>query len=318
MFDISFLFIGINSILTLLGCFINLFLCYLAIFQSPKAIRTYSLVLINITLTNVGACVTGFLLDQRIIQSGKSMLYVSYGYCSLLGEGFCFNIFAAYLHFHTHALWLLFLSFVYRYYVIIRQEPTKKVLQISVVIVYIPSLIQLISMCLQEMNFDELRSLSKEVVPQYNLTGLTITGSLDFFTFAPFYCLVHMAIISFLIAIGIHILRKMIINRMVLNGVDVTIRSRNLHAQLLRTLSFKATVPIIYYFGCIFFILGRIWINPIFEFSIFVPTVIVPVLTPLSAFIHVAPYRDFVSKMFHGRPKNKTVNSICIIPIISH
>lgn len=92
MFDISFLFIGINSILTLLGCFINLFLCYLAIFQSPKAIRTYSLVLINITLTNVGACVTGFLLDQRIIQSGKSMLYVSYGYCSLLGEGFCFNM----------------------------------------------------------------------------------------------------------------------------------------------------------------------------------------------------------------------------------
>lgn len=144
--------------------------------------------------------------------------------------------FAAYLHFHTHALWLLFLSFVYRYYVIIRQEPTKKVLQISVVIVYIPSLIQLISMCLQEMNFDELRSLSKEVVPQYNLTGLTITGSLDFFTFAPFYCLVHMAIISFLIAIGIHILRKMIINRMVLNGVDVTIRSRNLHAQLLRVI----------------------------------------------------------------------------------
>ncbi|CAL2039919.1 unnamed protein product [Caenorhabditis brenneri] len=309
MSEITISFLIINSIGTFIGTLVNLFLCYVAAFHSPKIIKTFSIVLINYSLTNIGACITGLLLQQRILKDGRSLFYVSYGPCTVFGERFCFNVFGAYLHFHTHALWLIFLSFAYRYYVMVRKEPSRRLLQFSVFIVYIPSLTQFLGMFFQEMDLEEVRFVIQSRFPQYNLTGLTVTGAVDIITFAPLYTLIHMTIISFPIAIGIQVLRRKIIEVLVLKGVDLTTRSRNLHAQLLRTLTFQATVPLIYFLDVFCFFLTHIWSHPILEFSIIIPSLIVPILTPLSSLIYVTPYRNFVLRLFALRPLLKTVSS---------
>ncbi|EFP07977.1 hypothetical protein CRE_16506 [Caenorhabditis remanei] len=317
MSEVTVSFIVINTIGTGVGTFVNLFLCYVAIFYSPPIIKTYSIILINITLANVGACVSGFLLQERIIQDKKSLFYVSYGPCSLLGERFCFNVFGAYLHFHTHALWLVFLSFAYRYYVMIQKEPSRRALQFSVFIFYLPSMTQFLAMIFQEMDLNEVRVVLQSKFPQYNLTGLTITGAVDIIAFAPLYTLIHMTIISIPIAIGIQILRRKIIAVLISKGVDLTTRSRNLHAQLLRTLTFQATVPLIYFLDVFFFFLTRFWSHPILEFSIIIPSLIVPILTPLSSLFYVTPYRNFVLRLFSAKSKFQTVGSQSIIQVIS-
>ncbi|NP_500839.2 Serpentine Receptor, class D (Delta) [Caenorhabditis elegans] len=314
--EVTIIFILINTIGTSLGFLVNLFLCYVALFHSPPIIRTYSVILINITLTNIGVCITGFLLQERIIQSGKSLFYVSYGYCSLFGERLCFDIFGAYLHFHTHALWLLFLSFAYRYYVMLQKEPKRKSLQAAIFIVYFPSFIQLSAMLFQKMDLDEVETALKDRFPQFNFTGLAVTGAIDIIGFATLYTLIHMTIISIPLAIGIQILRRKIINLLVLKGVDLTTKSRNLHAQLLRTLTFQATVPLIYFLDVFFFFLTHIWNNPILEFSIIIPSLIVPILIPISSLIYVTPYRNYVLRFFSLRPGLQAVNSQSIIPVI--
>ncbi|EFP03859.1 CRE-SRD-8 protein [Caenorhabditis remanei] len=317
MSEVTVSFIVINTIGTGVGTFVNLFLCYVAIFYSPPIIKTYSIILINITLANVGACVTGFLLQERIIQDKRSLFYVSYGPCSLLGERFCFNVFGAYLHFHTHALWLVFLSFAYRYYVMIQKEPSRRALQFSVFLFYLPSMTQFLAMIFQEMDLNEVRVVLHSKFPQYNLTGLTITGAVDIITFAPLYTLIHMTIISIPIAIGIQVLRRKIISVLISKGVDLTTRSRNLHAQLLRTLTFQATVPLIYFLDVFFFFLTRFWSHPILEFSIIIPSLIVPILTPSSSLFYVTPYRNFVLRLFSAKSKFQTVGSQSIIQVIS-
>ncbi|PIC33397.1 hypothetical protein B9Z55_013391 [Caenorhabditis nigoni] len=278
---ITISFIVINTIGTGLGTFVNLFLCYVAIFHSPPIIKTYSIVIINTTLTNIG-------------------------------------VFGAYLHFHTYALWLIFLSFAYRYYVMIQKEPSRRALQLSIFLIYIPSMTQFLAMMFQEMDLIEVRESLNSKFPQYNLTGLTVTGAVDIITFAPMYTLIHMTIISIPLAIGIQILRRKIIAVLVLKGVDLTTRSRNLHAQLLRTLTFQATVPLIYFLDVFFFFLTHIWSHPILEFSIIIPSLFVPILTPLSSLYYVTPYRNFVRKLLiRVRPKLQTVGSRSILQVTS-
>uniref|UniRef100_A0A1I7URD8 Serpentine receptor class gamma n=1 Tax=Caenorhabditis tropicalis TaxID=1561998 RepID=A0A1I7URD8_9PELO len=168
---------------------------------------------------------------------------------------------------------------------------------------------QFLAMLFQEMNLNEVRLVLHSKFPQYNLTGLTVTGAVDVITFAPLYTLIHMTIISIPLATLIQVLRRKIILLLIAKGIDLTTRSRNLHAQLLRTLTFQATVPLIYFLDVFFFFLTHIWSHPILEFLIIIPSLIVPILTPLSSLFYVTPYRKFVSNLFFMRPMMKTVSS---------
>ncbi|ULT94438.1 hypothetical protein L3Y34_003723 [Caenorhabditis briggsae] len=203
---------------------------------------------------------------QRIIPSGKRLFYISYGLCSWIGEQFCFDVFGALLHFHTHALWLIFVSFAYRYYVMLRNEPSRLALQLSILLIYIPSLVQLLAMFFQNLRIEEIRNLLNAAYPEYNLTGLTVTGAVKTLEFAPLYTLIHMTVVSTPITIGIQIFKRRIIKLLTTRGVDLSSKTRNLHAQLLRTLTFQSTVPLIYIFGVFCFVLSHFWSHPILEY----------------------------------------------------
>ncbi|UMM27678.1 hypothetical protein L5515_010871 [Caenorhabditis briggsae] len=191
------IFLILNSTVTIIGCLVNLFLLHIVLFHSPKIIKTFSIVIINLALTNIGACLSGFSIGQRIIPSGKRLFYISYGLCSWIGEQFCFDVFGALLHFHTHALWLIFVSFAYRYYVMLRNEPSRLALQLSILLIYIPSLVQLLAMFFQNLRIEEIRNLLNAAYPEYNLTGLTVTGAVNTLEFAPLYTLIHMTVTKY-------------------------------------------------------------------------------------------------------------------------
>ncbi|EFP07979.1 hypothetical protein CRE_16507 [Caenorhabditis remanei] len=317
MLDITLIFLILNSTITISGCLINILLLHIVLFHSPKVIKTFSVGVINLAITNIGSCFSGFLIGERIIPSGKQLFYISYGLCSKIGPQFCFDVFGCLLHFHTHALWLVFLSFAYRYYVMIRKEPSRLALQLSILIIYIPSLIQLLAMFSQEMDIEEIRNLLHEAYPEYNLTGLTVTGAVDSFQFAPLYTLIHMTVISTPISIGIHILKNKIVALLQSRGVDLSPKTRNLHAQLLRTLRFQATVPLIYIFGVFCFFSSHFWSHPIIEFFTVIPPLLVPILTPFSCILYVTPYRHYVFRFISQKvhPKNSiqtTMSIVCV------
>ncbi|KAF1757119.1 hypothetical protein GCK72_013574 [Caenorhabditis remanei] len=242
-----------------------------------------------------------------MIPSGFNLFYISYGPCVKSGPEMCFDIYGIMLHFYSHSLWLLFLAFAYRYYVMLREEPSRWMLQLSILIVYIPSFIMMVSLLLDHTDPEIVRKALKSQFPNYNLSGLIITGSVDTTKFAAMFAIIHMSVLSTPISIGIWVLRRKIVKQLTYKGIDITKATRNLHAQLLRALTFQATIPVFYLLGVIFYFIAQfgIWSHPIIEFSIFTCFLIVPILTPLSSLIYVTPYKRFVLKIIKGEKSNE-------------
>ncbi|PIC33399.1 hypothetical protein B9Z55_013392 [Caenorhabditis nigoni] len=307
----------IHTVCFLIGCFFNVSLCYVAIFHSPSIIKTYSVIVINVALTNLGALVCDFLLQQRMIPSGFNLFYISYGPCVKAGPEFCFDIYGIMLHFYSYSLWLLILAFAYRYYVMLRDEPSRWALQLTIFLVYIPSFIMMTALTLDHADPSIVRKMLKSRFPEYNLSGLVITGSVDTTQFAAMFAIIHMTVLSTPITIGIWILRKMIMQKLTYKGIDLTSKTKNLHAQLLKALTLQATIPVFYLLGVIFYFIGQfgIWSLPIIEFSIFTSFLIVPILTPLSSLVYVSPYKRFVLKKVNGKDSKSKIHTSSVITL---
>lgn len=124
----------------------------------------------------------------------------------------------------------------------LRKEPNRWVLQLLIFIVYIPSLTMMIALILDHSDPETIRKELKLHFPSYKLSGLTTSGSADTLRFAPMFAIVHMTVLSTPIAIGILLLRRKIIEHLTYKGVDMTSKTRNLHAQLLRVSIFSSSI----------------------------------------------------------------------------
>ncbi|EGT48382.1 hypothetical protein CAEBREN_32160 [Caenorhabditis brenneri] len=203
-----------------------------------------------------------------MIPSGFNLFYISYGPCVKSGPEMCFNVYGIMLHFYSHSLWLLFLAFAYRYYVMLRHEPTRWFLQLTILIVYIPSLIMMIALATDHTDPKIVRKMLKSQFPDYDLSGLMITGSVDTTRFAAMFAIIHMSV----------------------------------------ALTLQAIIPVFYLLGviCYFISQFRIWSHPIIEFSIFTCFLLVPILTPLSSLIYVTPYKRYMLRLFKMESKENS------------
>uniref|UniRef100_A0A8R1DIU2 G_PROTEIN_RECEP_F1_2 domain-containing protein n=1 Tax=Caenorhabditis japonica TaxID=281687 RepID=A0A8R1DIU2_CAEJA len=91
MLDAFFtIFSVIHSIVAVLGMTFNLLLIYLAIYQTPRVMRSYSTLIINFAFTDFCACLFDLFVQQRIIPAGLTLGYVSNGFCKHFGPTTCF------------------------------------------------------------------------------------------------------------------------------------------------------------------------------------------------------------------------------------
>lgn len=138
------------------------------------------------------------------------------------------------VHVYTHTIWLLFVSFCYRYYVMIKSEPSKLAVKLLLIIIYIPSFVQMILLFFEYADPLVLLRIQEHLIPQYNLRGLMIFGAEDSTTFRSMFAIVHVAVMSTPIVICIFVLRKKIIKKLEFKGVDMHPNTRSLQLQLLR------------------------------------------------------------------------------------
>ncbi|CAL2039926.1 unnamed protein product [Caenorhabditis brenneri] len=296
-----FLFVAFHSILSVIGCILNGMLCHVAMWKSPTVIKTYSIITVNFAITNLAICFVNFVLQMRMIPIEKTIIFVSYGPCQWLNNGICFDLYSVLVHVYTHTIWLLFISFLYRYYVMVKSEPTKTNVKLFLLIIYLPSFIQMILLFFEFTDPSELLRIQERLVPQYNLKGLMIFGIADSTSFNAMFSIIHVAVMSTPIVLCIVVLRKKILKKMNFKGVAVNSNTRNLQLQLLRALTFQALIPCSYLIGVVSYFISRLEIyrDPFFEYLIFSAFLFVPVLTPISAFTFVTPYRKWLLKTFH-------------------
>uniref|UniRef100_A0A7I4YV26 G_PROTEIN_RECEP_F1_2 domain-containing protein n=1 Tax=Haemonchus contortus TaxID=6289 RepID=A0A7I4YV26_HAECO len=152
----------IHSLSSSLGVAFNLLLIFLVLKKTPKQLRTYSILIFNFALCEFFTCLADLLVQPRIISGGVGIYLVFCGPCILIGTQACFVMHSFALHCYAHALWSLLFSFSYRFYVLKRTPPSKRTIVASILVMYIPSFLQLMTFSFANDNEDELRRIVEE------------------------------------------------------------------------------------------------------------------------------------------------------------
>ncbi|CAI5442054.1 unnamed protein product [Caenorhabditis angaria] len=298
-----------HTVTSLFGCFANSLLIYVALTKTPKTIRTYSFIVINVAITDFMICVFNFTLMQRPIAKGIQIIYISYGPCSYFSSDLCFANYLFMLHVYTHSIWLLFVSFAYRFYVFQNSEPKLWIVQSIIIILYIPSILQLSIIFSEHGNEQRAQKLLLEWYPNYKIGNLTLSMVESIFNGYALYSVVNVCVITIPITIGIFILRNRILKKIF--KFELNAQSKVLQLQLLKALTFQACIPVFYVFGvlCYFSQIFSLVQNVIPQYSMFCLFIFVPTLNPISNFVFIAPYRRYILSLI-GKNQNVVPNLI--------
>ncbi|KAK6011913.1 hypothetical protein OSTOST_22988 [Ostertagia ostertagi] len=137
--------------------------------------------------------------------------------------------------------------------------------------------------------------------PQYNLTGLTVTGNLSVFEWRVLGTILHMTLPITPVYICILALRRGIVRHLV--DAVMSSKTRNLHRQLLTALTWQALLPLLYLLAVLSYACGQLGIynHPLLEHSTFIIAGFIPTLSPISSLYFVRHYRDRLRWVFLRR-----------------
>ncbi|CAI5442406.1 unnamed protein product [Caenorhabditis angaria] len=292
------LFRTIHSFLSTFGCIINGTLIYAVLTRSPRQIKNYGLIIINFAITDFFICFLNFIVMQRLIACGYSIVYISLGPCSYFSSEICFGFYVSMLHFYTHSIWLLIFSFTYRYYVLFHAKTvTRLKVQIIILLIYIPSLFQLVNVVQNHTTGDIAKRILEEKHPEIEIPSIRmLSANPHIFDFSVLYVIIHVVGLSIPLTLAIVFLRYKTIKKLETIGNAKSAKSKRLQLQLMKALTFQAIIPIFYIIGGFCYPIQHFKQikSDIPQYMMYCIFLLVPILNPISSFIFVGPYRNFI------------------------
>ncbi|VDO42206.1 unnamed protein product [Haemonchus placei] len=103
--------------------------------------------------------------------------------------------------------------------------------------------------------------------------------------------------------VAILVLRKLTISKLS-RGMVMSASNRRLHSQLLKALTIQACLPILFLLAVIVYAVEQldIYHHPALEFSIFMMSSLIPMLSPLTSLVFIRPYNVWIKKKLLRRP----------------
>ncbi|CAD6195059.1 unnamed protein product [Caenorhabditis auriculariae] len=308
-------FVSAHTILSLAGIFFNGLLIYVGIFHSPNKIKTYAALILNFAFSDLIICLMNLFIQQRLVTTGDSTIFVSNGPCKLFGPSVCFQANNVQQHLITFGAYSLLLSFFYRYYIILRVPPSRRNVLIVLFIFYLPSFIQYILSLFMESPPEEMRQIFEEAFPQYNSKCLTIGGIKDNTLWLPNLVISHGIFAVIPIYVAIFVFRYMIMRKL---KVVMCVRSetRSMQKQFLKALTYQTSIPMISLVAMIFFGIGqqKMFKHPAMEYATPICLLLTPVVSPLASLYFVHPYKTKVQSLM-GQEANSFSQKTAIVSI---
>ncbi|CAD6192389.1 unnamed protein product [Caenorhabditis auriculariae] len=138
------IFVIFQTALCISGTTLNTLVLYLALFQTPKALRRYSILIVASSLTDLTLSLSDIFTQPRVISSANTLAYVCYGPCKYFGSHVCFVSHNISMHLLMHSLYLLVVSFRYRYQVLYDGSTSTSSVFLMLILAYTPPLFQLV------------------------------------------------------------------------------------------------------------------------------------------------------------------------------
>ncbi|KAK6016536.1 7TM chemoreceptor [Ostertagia ostertagi] len=230
----------------------------------------------------------------RVIPGGHALFLISNGPCKLFGRFACYVGYSFMMHCHAHWLWSLLLSFSYRYYILFHPAPKNSTIVYIIALLYIPSFIQFVTFCFTSDNAAELKMLVTKKYG-YDVTSECVNGHLNIFNWKVMFTIFHMTLPITPVYIAILFLRRLTIAKLRTERT-MSENSRRLHEQLLMALTIQACLPVFFLIAVVIYTIEQfdIYNHPVLEYSIFLVGSFIPLLSALTSFYFVRPYRVWI------------------------
>ncbi|VDM70812.1 unnamed protein product [Strongylus vulgaris] len=81
----------IYTLASMLGIVFNGILICLILCQTPRSLKTYSNLILNLALCDFVCCIFVFLSQDRIIPAAESVIFIANGPCRFISPEFCYQ-----------------------------------------------------------------------------------------------------------------------------------------------------------------------------------------------------------------------------------
>ncbi|KAK6027414.1 7TM chemoreceptor [Ostertagia ostertagi] len=239
---------------SIFGLVANGILSFLVLKRTPKQLSTYSVLILNTAICDFVSCAAALFVQQRIIASGFSVFFVSYGPCTFFGTLSCFIGMveslltsshinpkspcrcAVMMHCYAHGLWSLVYSFSYRYYVLWHRKPKSSTVIFITILMYMPSLSLFTIYSFANDDETELRT-TVEAKFGYDMSSECVSGHVNVISWKAFPAFLYSMLPIAPAYVAILVLRRLTILKLV-NEKTISENSRRLQSQLLQVGSY--------------------------------------------------------------------------------
>ncbi|WKY04140.1 hypothetical protein Q1695_005258 [Nippostrongylus brasiliensis] len=290
-----------------MGITFNSVLLYIVWRHTPRKMHTYSVLIINTILADFTIALCGFLTSNRIIPSGSAIVFASNGPCVHLGSRACLVIYETLLHALEHGLMSQFISFSYRYYILVNTRiPTRRQLAAICLLVYIPSLTLYCVHLGSSTDPSILREILLKYHPTYNIVNCTISGHYPYTDTTTFVTILYLTIPNIPLYVLIIVLRNKTYH--ILNNTSIKLRktNRRFHIQLMKVLTLQSYTPLFLIAMMLMYFIGQFQIlnHPVLEYLTQTVIAFLPLCNPIISLTYITPYRTAFLKWF--RPVTRT------------
>lgn len=163
-----------------------------------------------------------------------------------------------------------------------------------------------VSFCFSSDNVDEVKAAVSANFG-YDTSDVCVSGHLNIFNWKALLTILHMTLPVTPVYTAILILRRAIVAK-ISSEKTMSENSRRIHSQLLQALTYQACLPIFFLFAVITYAIGQlnIYHHPILEYSTFILVGFIPMLSPLTSFRFIRPYRVWINDKLLRRPTTLT------------
>ncbi|KAK6750147.1 hypothetical protein RB195_002255 [Necator americanus] len=228
-------------------------------------------------------------VSSRIIPSGQAIVFISNGPCVHLGSRACLVIYETLLHALEHGLMSQFISFSYRYYILVIH-----------------------------IRHSDDPELLKEMVmkhhPTYNLTGYTVSGHYPFTEPTTLLTVLYLFIPNIPLYILIGVLRHKTLRILKDASIKFKRSNRKMHIQLMKVITLQSYTPLLLIAMMLMYFVGQFQLlsHPVIEYLTQTVTAFLPLCNPVISLTYITPYRKAFSTWF--RPVARQAPLITRLP----
>ncbi|CAD6192043.1 unnamed protein product [Caenorhabditis auriculariae] len=283
-----------------IGMLLNGVLIYVIVRGTPQEFKSYSILLFNFAVCDFCSCFSALLAIQKTVFSGFSLTYVFHGTCGRVSPFFCYFLHTFVCHCFAHSQWILMVSFIYRYCLLIKIVPKSTHVSLICFGFYLLTVAIMGPYLLVAGDSRVLRAEMTKAHPEYRFDDvkiwpdLVVSGNESILSPLTAVAIAYMCLSCVPVYTTVIIFRYKTLALLESNVLSMSEATKRIHRQLIKALTLQASIPCFWvaaaslYLLCLFGVIrGSVWIdNVIFRIMECMPTI-----SPLISLYFITPYR---------------------------